>query len=379
MKFSREAASLPNHRALSANERILLSQLQRFSPLSRAELSRRTGLALPTVSRLSEQLLRDGLLVADQKVMMSSLGQPSTPLSINADGAFAFGATLRAEQLSMVLVDLMGRERARRVEAISAPRLDAVMERMAILTEDLVSDAGVAADRVAGIGIAVPGFFIGEPPLINAPLGMEDWAVAELEEVLGKALALPVAVENDGSAAAVGERIYGAGREVDSFAYFYIDRGFGGGIVQSGRLLRGAHGNAGEFTGLIPPEQRSSRPTLALLLQLANAAGNRHETIAALLSNLDVQAPYVDDWLRQIGPATDLALSAVAAVFDPAAVVPGGRLPTDLARRLAEQSAFYSVPVRDRDRPFPVIQPSQIVGDAAALGAAAVIFDRLFF
>lgn len=61
MKFSREAASLPNHRALSANERILLSQLQRFSPLSRAELSRRAGLALPTVSRLSEQLLRDGL------------------------------------------------------------------------------------------------------------------------------------------------------------------------------------------------------------------------------------------------------------------------------------------------------------------------------
>lgn len=370
---------MPNHRMLSVNERLILSELQRRSPLSRSELSRRTALALPTVSRLCEQLLRDGIVGADEKVMMSSLGQPSMPLSILADGAFAFGATLRAEQLSIVLVDLMGVERGRRVEPIAAPMLDAVTGRMAELTGELAQEAGITPERVAGIGVAVPGFFVGDPPSINAPLGMEDWAVAKLEHVLGDALALPVAVENDGSAAAVGERIYGAGRQVGSFAYLYIDRGFGGGIVQSGRLLRGAHGNAGEFTGLIPPDQRPMRPTLELLRKLANEDGADHATIADMLAVFDAEAPYAARWLEIVKPATDLAVSAIASVFDPAVIVLGGRLPPVLARRLGQASQFYSVPVRGRDRPFPEIRAPDITGDAAALGAAALIFDRLFF
>lgn len=376
MKFGREADRLPNFRVLSANERLILSLLHRFSPLSRAELSRRTGLALPTVSRLCEQLLRDELLEADAKVMMSSLGQPSVPLSAKADGAFAFGAALRAEELSIVLVDLMGRVRAHRVETIAAPMLNAVTERMAALTAELVREAGVRPDRVAGIGVALPGFFIGDPPHINAPLGMEDWAVAQLEQILGEALELPVAVENDGSAAAVGERIYGAGREFGSFAYLYIDRGLGGGIIQSGALLRGAHGNAGEFTGLVPPPQRPARPTLSLLLQLANEAGESYETIAGMLGKLNPASDYIERWIEMVTPSTELVISAIASIFDPAAIIFGGRLPGPVAQRLLEAISFYSVPVRGNDRPFPALKASEMAGDAAALGAAALIFDR---
>ena len=118
LRFGREAERMPSFRSLSANERAILSLLQRHSPLSRAELARRTSLAIPTVSRLCDQLLQEKLVEADTKVMMGSGGHPSLPLSLNADGAFAFGIAVRAEELSVVLLDITGRERGRAVEAL---------------------------------------------------------------------------------------------------------------------------------------------------------------------------------------------------------------------------------------------------------------------
>jgi predicted NBD/HSP70 family sugar kinase len=376
IQFGREAARLPSFRAMSPNERAILSLLQRHSPLSRAELARRTGLALPTVSRLCDQLLREGLLDADAKVMMSSRGQPSMPLSLCADGAFAFGVAVRAEELSVVLVDIMGRERARSIAPIAAPALEDVIAHMAILIARLAAEVEVAPDRVAGVGVALPGFFISEPRRINAPLGMEDWAIEALEQRLGHALGLPVSVENDGTAAAVGERIYGAGRDHESFAYLYVDRGFGGGLIRDGALLRGAHGNAGEFTGLVPPDQRMLRPTLALLLQYAREQGEATANVADLLAGLTPGAPWIDRWVRDVEPVTRLVVSGIAAIFDPAAIVFGGRLPGHVAQRLIDATSFYSVPVRGRDRPFPWLIASALEGDAAALGAAALVFDH---
>jgi predicted NBD/HSP70 family sugar kinase len=374
--FGREGKRLPAFRTLSANERSILSLLQRHSPLSRAELARRTGLAIPTVSRLCDQLLSERLVEADAKVMMGRRGQPSMPLSLRADAAFAFGIAVRAEELSVVLVDLMGSERARLVEPIAEPALDAVTARVAELTARLVREAGVAPERVAGLGVALPGFFIGDPLRINAPLGMEDWAVEALEQKLHDALGLPVSIENDGSAATVGERIYGAGRSHDDFAYLYIDRGLGGGLIRGGDLQRGAHGNAGEFTGLIPPDWRDARPTLSLLLRLAREDGADHASIADLLGAIRPDAAYVDRWIDAVWPTTDLVLSAVAAVIDPSAIVLGGRIPTFLADRLIAACSFFTVPVRGRDRPFPTVIASRFPGDAAAFGAAALVFDR---
>ncbi|EZP77753.1 ROK family protein [Sphingobium yanoikuyae] len=376
LRFGREAERMPSFRSLSANERAILSLLQRHSPLSRAELARRTSLAIPTVSRLCDQLLQEKLVEADTKVMMGSRGQPSLPLSLNADGAFAFGIAVRAEELSVVLLDITGRERGRAVEALSETALDAVTERIAALTTQLASDAEIAPERVAGMGVALPGFFITDPLRINAPLGMDDWAVDALEAKLHAALGLPISIENDGSAAAMGECIYGAGREHDDFAYLYIDRGLGGGLIRNGALQRGAHGNAGEFTGLVPPEQRSLRPTLTLLLEYAIDDGESYLSIAELVEGYTPNASYVERWLADVRPVTELVMSAIASIFDPKAIIFGGRIPSPLAARLIESFNYYSVPVRGRDRPFPEAGGSTFRGDAAAFGAAALVFDR---
>lgn len=307
--------------------------------------------------------------------MMGRMGQPSLPLSLATHAAYAFGVTVRPDALTVTLTHLSGQVVADVEMAHDGMTRQQTVGRIGDAIEELISGAAVPADRVCGLGLALPGFFIDDPERVNAPLGMEDWATAELEQELGDKLGLPVVIENDGSAAALGEYTYGRGSEFNSFAYLYVDRGLGGGVINDGQLLRGRRGNAGEFTGMLHPEMRSTRPTLNLLKLIVEASG-----VACSLSDLThgryLSSAIVDRWIDQVLPATDAIVSAIAAIIDPDAIVIAGRLPAFVAERLITRLRFYSVPLRGRDRPFPLLVSSNVRGDAASLGASALCFNR---
>lgn len=376
-RFGQAVWQQNDFRALSSNERDLLGAIRRDAPLSRAELARRSGLALPTVSRLVDQLLRDGLLIADDKVMMSRTGQPSLPLSLSPHAAYAFGVAVRADMMTVDLVHLSGRVVASCTAPTEGGSRGEVVAAIAGLIDRLVEDAAVPPDRLCGLGLALPGFFVRDPLRINAPLGMEDWATADLEHDLRQTLGLDVVVDNDGNAAALGEYLYGHGETVSSLAYLYVDAGLGGGIVQDGQLSRGSRGNAGDFTGLLPPSMRGDRPTLASLRATLAEDGLVYDSLADMLSKLPSADATIERWLDRSAPAAAAIISAISAVIDPEAIVIGGRLPSCLADRLMERMSFYSVPVRGRDREFPQLLVSKVAGDAAALGASALCFNRM--
>ncbi len=336
-------------------------------------------MALPTVSRLADHLLQVGLIAGEEKIMMTRMGQPSLPLSIAPQAAFAFGAAVRADTLTVSLTHLSGEILASTDEPHRGMTREETVERIGVAIARLMEDSDVSPERVCGLGLGLPGFFVSDPKRINAPLGMEDWATSDLERDLGDTLGLPVLVENDGTAAALGEYQYGRGEQFHNLAYLYIDRGLGGGVVFDGKLLRGSRGNAGEFTGLLPPDLRSDRPTLQLLYTMVNEGNNAHASIDDMVRTIDPRSEIVDKWIERTVPTTNAVISAIGAILDPDAIVIGGRLPSGIAERLIERIAFYSVPVRGRDRAFPTVLSSSVTGDAVSLGASALCFDRLFF
>ncbi len=74
------------------------------------------------------------------------------------------------------------------------------------------------------------------------------WDAFDLPAALQQATGLPVVVENDGSAAACGELLYGHGREIDDFLYLFIGPALGGGVVLGGNYLPGGrNANAGDL------------------------------------------------------------------------------------------------------------------------------------
>lgn len=360
------------------NERRLLSLVRDFGPLSRADLARRTGLAPLSVTRLITDLIAEGLVAEGERVI-AGRGQPSLPLSLTPDAAFAYGVSIAEDALSVVLIDLRGQVRAQRREPFAAFDKGAAIARLARNLDEMASEARIDRARLFGVGVAVSGFFTGRRRQINTPLVMEQWALADLDAEFSARFGLPVWIDNDGNAAAMGEALYGVGKELSSFAYLYVGRGLGGGVVLDGRLWRGRNGNAGEFTGLLPPERREDRPTLHLLRTLLEADGRRFDSIEAMLAALPSDDPIIDRWAERAQAQLEAILSAIAAIVDPEAIVLGGRLTPALADALIARSAFYTAPVRDRDRPFPPLLRSRVEADATALGAAALAFGDHFF
>lgn len=364
--------------AFSDNERRILDLIRNEGPLSRADLARRTDLALQSVIRLVDGLVAREFLKPGERILRGGPGQPSAPMALVPDGAYTFGVSIMTEGVSLLLMDLSGNIRAHREDIMDIDDRPAVIEHVRRQLGAMAEAAQIRPDRIFGTGVAASGYFVG-PGEVNAPDGMSNWSLLNLEDELSAALELPVWVENNGSAAAVGESLYGAGRRYRSFAYIYMAVGVGGGVIADGQLIRGARGNAGEFTGILPEEARANRPTMNLLLEILRARGVDVTSIDDMTRRFDPDWPGVETWLERTRPAFTAILSAIGAVTDPDVIVLGGRIPPALARLMAERAEFFQGRRRDREREFPLVIPAEVESDAAALGAAALPFKQHFF
>src|ERR1700722_2298023 len=72
------------------NERLLLSLVRRFGPLSKIEVARLTGLSVQSTSAIMNRLQADGLLKREAP-LRGRVGQPTIPMSIDPEGAYSFG------------------------------------------------------------------------------------------------------------------------------------------------------------------------------------------------------------------------------------------------------------------------------------------------
>jgi glucokinase len=216
---------------------------------------------------------------------------------------------------------------------------------------DVASALCEKVPEVAGVGAGVPGLVDGQGILRVAPNvpGVRDLDVkGELERRLG----LPVVVDNDVTAACWAERELGAARGATDCLLVALGTGIGGGIVAGGRLVRGAHGYAGEFGHMIVDpsgpvcvcgqrgcwERYASGSGLGWLAREAAARGDadavvalaggvidsiRGEHVTAAAAGGDAGAQLImSTFARWIG----LGLANLANAFDPTIVVLGGGL-----------------------------------------------------
>lgn len=367
----------PNFTTFTRNEQMLLNLIRNSGGISRADMARQTDLAMQSVVRLIDGLIARGVVAGGEKVIRGP-GQPSLSIRLVPDAAFAFGVSISTDAVSIMLMDLAGRVRASNFQPMDVSAREAVVDHIRKTLACLLQETQVDRSRVFGVGVATTGYFIGSAR-INTPSTMGAWALQDLEEQLAEAFDLPVWVENDGNAAAAGESLYGAGQRYKSFAYVYVAMGLGGGLVLDGALVRGFCGNAGELTGLLAPGDRPNRPTLSLLMELVRERGVEIGGVAQLAHQLEMGWPGVETWLERTRAATTAIVSSIAAIMDPEAIIIGGLLPRPLATELAKRVSFYEVPLRDRERPFPVVLAAEAPGDAATLGAAAIPLKEHFF
>src|SRR5919112_6134700 len=122
---------------------------------------------------------------------------------------------------------------------------DAVIADMVDAINELKARCGT--DKLAGVGVGVPGFIIIEKGVISGSHNLKDFDNYPIRDDISQRLGTPVILENDANAAALGEKWIGAGRDVNDLVMLTLGTGIGGGIITNGRVLHGALGMAGEL------------------------------------------------------------------------------------------------------------------------------------
>lgn len=132
-------------------------------------------------------------------------------------------------------------------EAGQAAIISAMVASLAAAAER----AGIGLDELCGAGVAAPGPVDAMRGNLMNPPNLPGWGDVALGAILSERLKLPIVVENDANAAAMGEYLAGAGRGARSLIYVTVSTGIGGGIVLDGRLYRGSDGAAGEIGHMV--------------------------------------------------------------------------------------------------------------------------------
>ncbi|MEA3367703.1 MAG: ROK family protein [Planctomycetota bacterium] len=162
------------------------------------------------------------------------------------------GIDLGGTNLKLGLVSAEGellRRHGTPTEAAEGPAH--VLARMADAVRQLAEQAGLALQDVAAVGVGVPGPLDSEAGVIHFTPNLAGWINVPVRDTLQDALGRTVVVENDANAAAYGEFRVGAGRDVQSMFVLTLGTGVGGGIIQDGRLLRGASDTGAELGHVI--------------------------------------------------------------------------------------------------------------------------------
>lgn len=382
------------------NLRIVHEVIRIFGPISRADIARHTELTGQTVSNLVKELIGLGLVYEAER-RREGRGAPSTSLAINPDGAYAIGLDLDRDHLTGVLVDLAGTVRQRVHVDLDFPTPAEALELMVETVGTLIERQALPRERVWGLGIGVPGPMHqaedGNGYLVN-PKAFPGWQDIPLATWLRERLELPVFLENNATAAAVGERWYGAGQHIPTFFYVYVGSGLGGGMIMNGRPYEGFTGNAGEI-GYLPTVLAGDTtndtaaaagssgdsthvglhfnlPRLYEMLRSDGTVAHSPEDLDGLLG---AGHPRLLAWLDDAADHLTGLILAVEYIVDPEAIFFGGRLPDRVVAALRER-VERQLPRRRivGKAAVPRLLLATAGQDAAALGVATLPIYEFF-
>jgi hypothetical protein len=238
LRIADRSDGLNPERVRSFNERLVLSLLLQNGGISRLEIGERTKLSAQTVSVIVRSLEHEGLLSMGE-AMRGRVGPPTIPVLLNPHGAYSVGVDLASWENEVVLIDFMGtirfhtklaRGAGDQAHGVSAIR-DAVGKALAAVPEH-------ARQRVAGIGLAFPA---------DEKTGQGEQSAPSKEEVdlhndLEQHFKLPVFVQNDVTAAASAEMMFGSTKSSSDHLYWFL------GAMLHSRLVLNNHVYTGNYS-----------------------------------------------------------------------------------------------------------------------------------
>ncbi|MET3805102.1 putative NBD/HSP70 family sugar kinase [Nakamurella sp. UYEF19] len=354
---------LPRHGLLrEITDRAVLDQVLEKGQVTRAELAAATGISKPTISESVRRLTDSGALAAAGS-RTGLRGRVATVYELATGAGWVLALQLDQAGIGFRATDLAG---SPFFEGRQPPVRVGDGTALATSLRTTVQSAVVAADGRGPLGAVALSVANPVDPktsqIVDMPHSPFPEGVIQPARVLAGLVAAPVLIENDVNLEALAERLGGAAMGVDSFAYLHLGAGFGLGLYVGDRLIRGAHGMAGEIgyvsVGSDPPNgpggDRWQRGDLAQMVAAAgfgrpDAPSNDVAAVLATFTRAKRGEPSASVAAAAFGTMIAQAIVAVCAVADPDLVLVGGPIgapPGLLGQLRTEVAQQFPGPVR---------------------------------
>ncbi len=392
----------------SHNLSTVLLALLRHEHISRVRLAEMTGLSTTTITNLVNEFLEQGVVVeegTEKPGRRRRVGRPRTLLRLVPDARCAVGIHIGVGSVRVGVADLRAHLLSRRSLAHPLERTpEEVLTEVVALVNEAITQSGVNPEDVVGVGVGASG-------LVNPQTGVNvvapnlGWRDVPMRDWFTEHLGLPVCVDNNVRAMALGEALFGAGQNVLVLAFVYARIGVGSGLVVDGQLYRGSGAGAGEIghTTIVPDggelcrcgntgclETLVSEPAIVRMAQelaeqdrqgilathLQHTEGTTIERIfAAARAGDTATRTMLEERARYMG----IALANLINILNPELIVLGGIFAQapDLLMPAIEatmrQRAFANLGERVQ------LQTASFGREAGVIGAAALALNAFFY
>lgn len=233
---------------------------------SKAEISKQTGISAPTLMKIADYFLQQGLLEEKEKVVVS-LGRPSQMLNVKSDCMYAVGFLLEGVYLYMGVVDVFGTVVYKKTRKTQSDLAKVLMQIRDLLVPELLEEAQISRDKLVGIGLAMPvSYNVHTRTISNGSLVRvtEERYIGDYLDELEEIYQVPVFFENDANAECMGVNrklnLFTGGGDVFLLS---LGTGIGAAMILEGKLRRGYHERCGEiWTSILDSREELSEDNL---------------------------------------------------------------------------------------------------------------------
>jgi len=314
------------------NQYIVLNCVQKYAPLSRAQISEKTGLNKATVSSLVTELIENHLVV-EIGPGKSSGGRKPVMLLFNEKAGHAIGIDLGVNYIRGVLVDILGHVIIEYEQKLASQEKELAFTALVTAIDYLIENAPASTYGIVGIGVGVPGIVDQDGTILFAP-NMR-WREVPLKQMLTEKYHLPVTIDNEANAGALGEQKYGAGKGIRNQLYISVGYGIGSGIILNKELYKGASGFSGEI-GHLSIDYNGKACSCGNLgcwelyaseiALLKEAAQYGYEHLDELIVAAEEDAPHIRELFRSIGHYLGIGIASIVNTLNPDSVLIGNQM-----------------------------------------------------
>lgn len=353
---------------------LVLQDIRTTGTTSRARIAHDTGLTTTTVHRLTDDLLRRGLITTAAGSDRNGVGRPPMLFRFDSRTGHVVGIDVGNETTRAAVADLDGVMLTRMARPTAAIEGNLPLA-LAEMVSELQREASLRRDALVAIGVGVAAVTESEGTIVRASMH-HLWEGLQLGLQLRRDFGCEVLVSQDDHLAALAELQVGGCAGLRDALVVNVGKGVGAGLIADGSIYRGAHGAAGRvgWIPIAPDEATGSAPLASLLtadglISEYRRLGGRREVdgardvFVADAEGEEAATKAVDAFADRLG----WLIGASAALLDPQRVVVGGGISGSfarLSRRVVERVAeMVALP--------PPIVGSSLGTDAVVTGAIA--------